>query len=42
MSDDGEDNEMIVAYGGASPTDTHLLATVHAIDEEIIELLARR
>jgi hypothetical protein len=32
----------IIAYGDVNPTDAHLLVTVHAGDDEIIEWLARR
>ena len=37
-----EDGEIIRAYGNAKPTDTHTLSTIPAVDEEIIEWLARR
>ena len=34
-----DDDEVIVAYGCAKPTDLHLLATVHAVDDEIVAFL---
>jgi hypothetical protein len=33
---------VIVCYGNAKPTDMHLASTIHCIDDEIIEWLARR
>ena len=33
------DGDLIVCYGGAKPTDTHLASTVHCIDDEIIKWL---
>ena len=36
------DDEIIVLYGDAKPGDTHLLAKVVAVDEEIIAWLRRR
>jgi hypothetical protein len=32
----------VVCGGGAKPGDTHLLSTVHCIDDEVIEWLKRR
>jgi hypothetical protein len=37
MSDD--DDEAIIAHGGADVTGTHLLATVCAVDDEIYDVL---
>jgi hypothetical protein len=36
------DSDIVICYGGAKPTDTHLASKVVAIDEEIIEWLERR
>jgi hypothetical protein len=36
------DCDVIVCYGNAKPTDTHLASTIHCIDDEIIEFLKRR
>ena len=36
------DCDVIVCYGGAKPTDSHLASTVHCVDDEIIEWLRRR
>jgi hypothetical protein len=33
---------VIVCYGGAKPTDTHLISTIRAVDEEIFKFLGRR
>jgi hypothetical protein len=35
-------SDIILYSGGAKPGDTHLLSTVHCVDEEIIEWLAGR
>jgi hypothetical protein len=32
----------VFCYGGAKPTDKHFAATVHCVDDEIIEWLERR
>jgi hypothetical protein len=37
-----EMDEVMICYGGAGPTDTHLLADVVAIDGEIVRLIERR
>ena len=37
-----DEGEVIICYGGAKPTDTHLASTVHCVDDEIIEWLERR
>jgi hypothetical protein len=34
--------EIVFCGGNAQPTDTHLAVTVHCVDDEIIEWLARR
>jgi hypothetical protein len=34
--------EIIICGGNAKPEDTHLLSTVHCIDDEIIRWLERR
>lgn len=39
MKDSGE---TVVVFGDAEFTDTHLLATVHAVDDEIVEWLKHR
>jgi hypothetical protein len=31
-----------IAYGGAKPTDTHLVSTIHCVDDEIIKWLQQR
>jgi hypothetical protein len=36
------DCDVICCYGGAKPTDLHLLSTVHCVDEKIFEWLKRR
>lgn len=36
------DDTVIVCYGGAKPTDLHLLSTIRAVDNEIFEFLKRR
>ena len=36
------DCEVIVCYGGAKPTDTHLASRIVAVGDEIIEWLERR
>jgi hypothetical protein len=36
------DCDVIVCYGGAKPTDTHLASVIHCIDDEIIGWLRRR
>jgi len=33
---------LIVAYGNAAPTDTHLASTIHCEDDEIIVWLEQR
>jgi len=40
MNVDGCD--VIICYGGTKPTNRHLAATVHCVDDEIIEWLERR
>jgi hypothetical protein len=41
--DQGPPSATIVCCGGnAKPSDTHLFCTVRAVDEEIIDWLARR
>jgi hypothetical protein len=35
------EGDTVIAYGGASPGDTHLMARVVAVDEEIISWLKR-
>jgi hypothetical protein len=37
-----DDDDAFVCYGGAEPGDTHLIATVHCVDDEIIDWLAQR
>ena len=37
-----DDGDIIICYGGAKPTDTHLASTVHCIDDEIIAWPDRR
>jgi hypothetical protein len=37
-----DDCDVIICYGGAKPTDRHLAATVHCVDDEIIEWLEQR
>jgi hypothetical protein len=37
-----DDCDVIICYGGAKPTDRHLTAAVHCVDDEIIEWLERR
>jgi hypothetical protein len=37
-----DDGDVLIAYGNARPTDTHLLATVHCMDDEIVAWLERR
>ena len=37
-----DDNEIVICYGGAKPTDTYLMSRVVATDEEIIGWLERR
>lgn len=36
------DADVVVCYGGAKPTDKHLLSRVHCVDDEIIGWLERR
>ena len=34
--------EFVVCFGNATPEDTHLAATVHCMDDEIVAWLERR
>jgi hypothetical protein len=36
------DDFNIVCYGGARPEDTHLLSTIHCVDDEIHQWLQQR
>jgi hypothetical protein len=41
-TDPFDDCDIIVAHGGARPTDTHLLSLVNCRDDEILDWLERR
>ena len=42
MTGPDDEGEIVICYGGAQPTDIHLISVIHAVDEEIFEVLKRR